>query len=59
VADTVRALPRAARVAVARWFDVGADPGAEPEAEPPRVDWLRAVPFVLVHVACAGVVWVG
>ncbi|MEO6171150.1 MAG: fatty acid desaturase [Lysobacter sp.] len=24
-----------------------------------RIDWLRAAPFVLMHLACVGVIWVG
>ena len=43
-----------------RWFDTTA--GAEPEgqAQPgDRIDWMRALPFVLLHVGCLGVIWVG
>ena len=25
----------------------------------PRIDWLRIIPFILVHVACLGVFFVG
>jgi stearoyl-CoA desaturase (delta-9 desaturase) len=24
-----------------------------------RIDWLRAIPFIAMHVACIGVIWVG
>ncbi|MGE0827345.1 MAG: acyl-CoA desaturase [Candidatus Binatia bacterium] len=27
--------------------------------EPPRVDWLRVIPFVAMHLMCFGVLWVG
>lgn len=40
---------------VIRWFDTArrAGPGDE------SVDWLRIVPFVALHAACAAVWWVG
>ncbi len=42
-----------------QWFDAGADalPADDPRAD--RVDWLRAAPFLAMHFACAGVIWVG
>jgi stearoyl-CoA desaturase (delta-9 desaturase) len=40
-----------------RWLDNAADDGWQ-EA-PDRIDWLRVVPFVLLHLACLGVIWVG
>ena len=39
------------------WFDTSAVPVTGPAAE--RIDWLRVTPFVLMHLACLGVVWVG
>ena len=46
-------------LALVRWFDswAGNDEPA-PEGEP-RVDWLRCLPFIAVHVACISVFWVG
>jgi stearoyl-CoA desaturase (delta-9 desaturase) len=44
--------------AVAQWFDTDAaaqDDGADAE----RIDWLRVVPFIAMHLACLGVIWVG
>lgn len=29
------------------------------EAHADRIDWLRASPFVAIHLACLGVIWVG
>jgi stearoyl-CoA desaturase (delta-9 desaturase) len=50
-----------ARFAVLRgWFDTQAVP--EPEAldnRADRIDLLRAVPFIFLHLACLGVFWVG
>ena len=50
--------PRGALAAVAQWFDTDAaalrdDAGAE------RIDWLRVIPFIAMHAACIGVLWVG
>ena len=53
------ALPtwrRAAR-AIALWFDTDAAP--TDARDPDRVDWLRVLPFVGLHLACLGVLWVG
>ncbi|WNH50588.1 acyl-CoA desaturase [Stenotrophomonas aracearum] len=41
-----------------RWFDTGAEqPVAGTGGN--RVDWLRAIPFVAMHLACLAVIWVG
>ncbi|WP_313140699.1 fatty acid desaturase [Stenotrophomonas sp.] len=42
-----------------RWFDTEAAAAQAEPAQRGRIDWLRAVPFVLLHVACLGVIWVG
>jgi stearoyl-CoA desaturase (delta-9 desaturase) len=39
------------------WFDTGAAPAAD--GDPDRVDWLRVLPFIGLHLACLGVFWVG
>ena len=46
-------------MSVRRWFDEEA--GAEQLAErsPEKVDWLRVIPFVSLHLACVLVFWVG
>ncbi|KZC16956.1 stearoyl-CoA 9-desaturase [Rhodanobacter sp. FW510-R12] len=41
-----------------RWFDTSAVVEVD-EAREDRIDWLRAVPFVAMHLACLGVAWVG
>lgn len=56
--DRTRSFWRRARVAVLRWFDTSAQDHAS-EAELDRIDWLRALPFLGVHLACLGVFWVG
>jgi stearoyl-CoA desaturase (delta-9 desaturase) len=41
-----------------QWFDTAASPPASQLAEH-RVDWVRVLPFVGMHVACLAVIWVG
>ncbi|MET0986596.1 MAG: acyl-CoA desaturase [Steroidobacteraceae bacterium] len=38
------------------WIDTAA---VEPAAVSDRIQWLRVLPFVLLHVACIAVIWVG
>ena len=46
-----------ARASLRRWFDAGA---ARPDdRDPDRIDWLRVLPFIAMHLACAAVLWVG
>lgn len=42
---------------IRRWFDTATTPLAEGDAAN-RIDWLRAAPFVAMHIACIGVIWV-
>jgi len=46
-----------ARLALRRWFDSGAV--AHADAGGGQIDWLRAAPFVGMHLACLGVFVVG
>lgn len=58
-APTVAVPPRAAlRSSLRRWFDTqtAVEFGAD---KADRIDWLRALPFVAMHVACIGILWVG
>ena len=43
-----------------RWLDSSAVPEINTE-EPVenKVDWLRVIPFLLLHIACFSVIWVG
>lgn len=54
-------LWRRALTAVVQWVDSDYCPeGAEKlRAEPDRVDWVRVMPFVVLHLGCLGVIWVG
>ena len=40
-----------------RWFDTSDDAPLNDDAD--RIDWLRAIPFIAMHVACFAVIWVG
>ena len=48
---------RAAASTIVRWFDSTVE--AEIPVESDRIDWLRAIPFIAMHLACIGVFWVG
>ena len=41
-----------------RWFDTQMPPDDETDRSD-RIDWLRAVPFIGLHLACVAVLWVG
>jgi stearoyl-CoA desaturase (delta-9 desaturase) len=43
---------------VRRWFDNGPDASLEPGQER-RIDWMRVIPFLGIHVGCLAVLWVG
>jgi len=47
------------RLTFMRWFDSWAGMTEEDPTEPPRIDWPRVFPFVIMHLACLGVLWVG
>ena len=46
-------------LAVIRWFDTEADIETSPTGYTKKVDWLRIVPLIILHLMCLGVVWVG
>jgi stearoyl-CoA desaturase (Delta-9 desaturase) len=55
----VRAAPTSRLTAtVRRWLDTSVDCAAD-DARLDRIDWLRAAPFVAMHLACVAVVVVG
>lgn len=47
---------RGTLAAIAGWFDASQ---AVTEGDDDRIDWLRVVPFIGLHVACFAVIWVG
>ena len=51
---------RAMVTSLLRWFDTEAAVVEEIEAgNEKKIDWLRMVPFIFMHVMCIGVIWVG
>ena len=54
----VSAFPRARVRSLRAWFDTSTGAPAD-DASADRIDWLRAVPFVAMHLACLAVLWVG
>jgi stearoyl-CoA desaturase (delta-9 desaturase) len=38
-----------------QWIDTQAGPDSESD----RVDWVRIIPFLALHLGCLGVIWVG
>ncbi len=47
------------RYRLLRWLDSGVVPDVAEPSPNNRIDWLRALPFVMLHLACFGVIWVG
>lgn len=42
-----------------RWFDSEVSVYQPASAEIKKVDWFRIIPFVILHLMCLGVIWVG
>lgn len=51
--------PRGFFKSVFLWFSPADDLEAVPPEQANRIDWVRAIPFILMHVACLGVFFVG
>lgn len=43
---------------IRRWVDTES-PAVDDVRDPDRIDWLRALPFAGMHLACLAVLWVG
>ena len=46
-------------LAMRRWIDSWAGMESEAASGPKKVDWVRILPFLLLHLACLGVLWTG
>ena len=44
---------------LAQWFDARAASPGENDPRGDRIDWLRAAPFIALHLGCVGLMWVG
>lgn len=52
--NSLRLIP-----ALSAWFDSSHGAKGVSNDEPQKVDWVRCVPFIALHVACLAVIWVG
>jgi stearoyl-CoA desaturase (Delta-9 desaturase) len=61
VSSPARSPFRRAASALIQWVDSDYAPdGADKiRAEPDRVDWVRSIPFIILHAGCLGILWVG
>ena len=57
---SVARLPRLLTAPI-QWIDSDYTPEgpAKMRQEPDRVDWMRCLPFLILHLGCLGVIWVG
>ena len=46
-------------VSVLRWFDDEAGLDQLSERDPDHLDFFRIIPFLILHIACLGVIWTG
>ena len=44
-----------------QWFDCdyAAETVAEASKRPEKVEWIRTIPFCVLHLGCLGVIWTG
>ena len=52
-------MARTLAIALRRWIDNEAAAPAPAGADARRIDWLRVIPFVLIHAGCLGALWTG
>ncbi|MCV6605021.1 MAG: hypothetical protein OIF34_06930, partial [Porticoccaceae bacterium] len=45
--------------AIKSWFDNEHSQQVLAEGDGRRIDWVRIIPFILLHLACLGVLYVG
>ena len=52
---------RRVAAALVQWFDSDHTPDGPEKMrqEPDKVDWMRCIPFLILHGGCLGVIWVG
>ncbi len=46
-------------LSIRRWFDADATGVPLEDADGRKVDWIRILPLLFLHVACVGVIWTG
>ena len=47
------------RRSLRQWIDAGVATAPDDDPRADRIDWLRALPFIALHLGCLGVLWVG
>jgi stearoyl-CoA desaturase (delta-9 desaturase) len=62
--QTIHSMPTRIRrsfSAIIQWFDADYAPGGAEamRAEPDKVDWMRCIPFIVLHLGCLGVILTG
>src|SRR5690606_19869344 len=59
--DSARPSRSSPLVAVLQWIDSDYTSGGADKMrnEPDKVDWVRCIPFLILHAGCLGVIWVG
>src|SRR5580692_2765651 len=59
--ERLKPFLKASFVSVVQWVDsdFGNEDTAAIKAKPDRVEWLRTIPFIILHLGCLGVIWVG
>jgi stearoyl-CoA desaturase (delta-9 desaturase) len=47
--------------ALIQWFDADYAPGGAEAVrnQPDKVDWVRCIPFIILHLGCLGALWTG
>lgn len=50
---------KAVLVSLGRWFDSSVGSAEVESPAEKKIDWPRMIPFIFLHVACLGVIWVG
>jgi stearoyl-CoA desaturase (delta-9 desaturase) len=52
---------RNAGCALVQWFDADFTPegASRIRSQPDHIDWVRCIPFIILHMGCLGVIWVG
>jgi len=48
-------------ISFVHWFDTdyGCEELSTLAGKPDRVEWVRAIPFIILHLGCLGVIWTG
>ncbi len=59
MSDTSESSKKPSSGLLARWFGHSVRPDAPPQASPNKVNWIRSIPYLALHLTCLAVIWVG